>query len=190
MTSTASIREFDTWDDCAYIRISMGRATSTGIAATTSDTALLVMSVQDRKPNRFVDWSYSADSGDTVYSMSDNVLTITKWKAVSSNNLAVSAQRPIVAASGDTMRIVVTKKSGSVSASIYVNANAGGKAIANNVSWGTGTTALDVSTTLTDTANNASVTFKNRSYAPAYSNYKAQIAVYKNGVQILPEVAS
>ena len=185
-------REIDTWDECAYIKIAMGRSSSLGIAATTNDTDQFVATMQARKPNRFVDRSFSADSGDTVYSVTNNVLSITKWKAGTSGyNLEVPSARPLGITANASVRVVIAKEDGTLSGYMSVGGNVGGNnSVFSGKTWGTGATAFDESATLGSAPSDKPMIAFKTGANKTFTGYKVSIVVYLNGTQILPEVTS
>lgn len=137
--------------------------------------------------NGFVDGNYSVDSGETVYSLSNNILTLTSWKATSLANLSLPIIEEISFQSGDTIRVLVKKTAGT-GFSLFTNVMIGSTTILSNKSWATGNTALDETVSAPSNFSGQNVRFRNRSANKTSLNCKYSVTIYKNGVQILPEV--
>lgn len=96
--------------------------------------------------------------------------------------------RAIDFVTGDTVRLVVTKLSGSISASFFCEIWVNSLKVADNKSWGTGTTAIDQSVTAAADAGSVYFTMNTKSNAITFSSYKFAVEVYVNGVKKFPEV--
>ena len=181
--------EYDLYDNCAYIKLSFGHGSSSGVVPANADD--LVLSVEPRKANRFLNMSKVTDSGDTEYSVSDNILSIKKWKATGSYNLSIPFGQPLGLSAGDTVRVVITRTSGSVNSGVAVYVMVGGNVVISNKTWSGDATAMDQSGTVPSSPTNTLyVSFRNSAATRTYTNYKVSIKVYLNGTQVLPEVST
>lgn len=138
--------------------------------------------------NGYVDAEYSKDSGDTVYSISNNVLSITKWKNTTANNLNFQFKQQVSFSSGDVIRVVIKKTAGSVGGAVYCNCTIGSTVVASNKLWNTGATALDESFTASSDFTGNYIYFRNRTGSKTYNGYKCTVTIYKNGTQYIPEL--
>lgn len=136
--------------------------------------------------NRFVEGSFTrGTSAWTVDANGDVVFSALKGNA--ENRPYVQMIRKIYISSGDTVRLVIKRKAGSVSAAQFVDLWVCGYQIASNKSWGTGSTPIDVSGTAGAASSNAYLTINNRSGTASYSSYKVSVEVYVNGTKVFPE---
>lgn len=174
-------------ENCTYIRVQFGHATSTGVNMNVSDGSLFVCTVQDRSEvkNTFVDGSYA--KGSSSATLTGNRLSINSFVIGSSNGLLLQFKYPLNIKTGDTLRLLIKKVSGTTSNS-FLSADIGGNNVCTNKSWGTGTTTVDATKTSTTSNNTLNLALQLLSSTPKLNGYVATITVYVNGVQVLPEV--
>ena len=171
-----------------YIKISYGHNANTGELVDPSEGSEFVCLVQDRSEvkNGFVNGTYA--NGTSSCSISNNILSISTFDSGQDNRPNVYFKYPLNIQTGDTVRVLITKKSGSVSGAIYVDAWVAGNKIVGNKAWGTGNTALDQTLSSPGNSNTKVVVFNNRTGNKTYTNYKCSIQIFVNSVQVLPEV--
>ena len=172
-----------------YIKISYGHNAGTEEPVDPSEGSEFVCLVQDRSEvkNGFEDGSYTA--GSTSMSISNNILSISKWSGgASANHVTLRFKYPLNIQTGDTVRIVVNKTAGTMSAAQYCNISVGGNTIISNKLWDKGSTAIDLTNTSPGNANNLAFVPQNRTSTASFTGYKCSVKVYVNSIQVLPEV--
>lgn len=137
--------------------------------------------------NRFVEGSFTR--GTSAWTVDANGDVVFSALNGSSENFPyVQMIRKIDISTGDTVRLVIKKKAGSVSRAQFANIWVCGYKIATNTSWETGSTPIDVSGIAGTASTNAYLTINNLTGTATYSSYKVSVEVYVNGTKVFPEV--
>ena len=175
-------------ENCKYIRFQFGHITSTSVNMNVSDGSLLVCAVQDRSEvkNGFVDGSYS--KGTTSFSIANNVFSFSYFGNAIANTIEPKFKFPLSIKSGDTLRVLIKKTNGTLSGGFYAYISISGQEIITNQLWNTGATAMDKSGTAPSNGNTTSFYCRNATAAKSCTDYKCTIQIFKNGVQVIPEV--
>lgn len=144
----------------------------------------MMMASVEEEPNGFKD-SASVGLGRTVASMADGILSITNWASANANRMVLPFKKPIEIKSGDTVRILVKRKSGSMSGVVFAYGILGSWTAVNNQTWGTGATPLDKTATATSNITASSLILRQNTAVRTYTNYKVTINIYVNGVLVI-----
>lgn len=172
----------------AYIKICYGHLSATNERTTVSEGNYFVCLVQDRSEvkNNFDGGTYTM--GTSSGTVTGNRLSITAFNNGDSNALTLKFDYPLNIQTGDTVRVLIKKVSGSVSKVSFTNIYVGNNKVVNNVAWQTGNTPIDITSTVSTSNNTLTVVIQTHSVQPTYTNYAVSITIYVNGVQVLPEV--
>ena len=138
-------------------------------------------------PNKFVEGTIT--KGDTSLTVdSDGNVTVSSWKGATANRPSIPMVRAIDFKTGDSLRLVVKKISGTMSVQQYCEIWVNSFKVMSNELWGTGTTAIDKTITATADANSVYFTMNNKTGTANFSSYKFKVEIYVNGTKKFPEV--
>lgn len=113
-------------------------------------------------------------------------LTITAWKATWAKRITAQLSRNIKISSGDVVRFVAKKVSGTLSRAQFADVYIGRMAIGDNVNWSNGTTAFDKTVTASSNVTANVIDLANRTGTATATDYKVKITIYINGQQAFP----
>ena len=140
-------------------------------------------------PNKFIAGEYI--KGTSAWSVdSSGDVTISSWGSESANQMSIKMERMIDIEIGDSVQIVVTKLSGSISAQQRADAwlcGSGMQFMQNDI-WGTGDTPVSKTKTASAAPSSVYFTIRNKTGTATFSSYKFKVEVYVNGVKKFPEV--
>lgn len=138
-------------------------------------------------PINFTPGSFT--QGTSAWNVAENnsgEFTVTAWIGMWANRIAVKMSRSIEISTGDVVRFVAKKVSGTLSASQFAEVALGGLSIQNNGAWNNGATAIDKTVTATSNVMAQTINISNRSGTATATNYKVKITIYINGQQVFP----
>ena len=138
-------------------------------------------------PINFTPGSFT--QGTSAWNVAENnsgEITITAWNNSWVNRIAAQMSRNLEILSGDVIRFVAKKVSGTLSRAQYVDAHIGALTIGTNVEWKNGTTALDKTVTASSNVTANVISLNNRTGSATSTDYKVKITIYINGQQAFP----
>ena len=145
-----------------------------------------IMQLIKKERNGYVDGTYT--NGNSSWSVSNNVISISSLSGSYGNRMKILFKEGLNIQTGDTVRVLAQRTSGSISGIYYVDVWVGGNKIVNNKLWNKTATALDQSLASPGNSNSLYVEINNRTGDKTYTNYKCTVKIFVNGVQVLPEL--
>ena len=136
--------------------------------------------------NGLVPGTYTGGSSEWVVD-ADGVVSVVSWSRTAPNGVTIPFASAVPANVGDSIRVVVQKTNGTMSASPYSYVNVG-PAILTNQTWSNGATAVDKTITYDGETPIGHFYADYRVGAPTFNNYQFKVFVYVNGNQVIPGV--
>lgn len=171
--------------NCKFVRFVFGHGNASGVLTVPADGANAIYNIVSVVQG-LVDGTFAG--GSSSFTVEDNVVQVNSFAVNAANKVQIQARYPFDYKSGDTVRILIKKKSGTLSGYQGCDIWVGGQIIVDNKLWDTGTTALDKSLAVSNDATNAIIQFGARATVPTWTDYTFTIQIFVNGDQVLPEV--
>lgn len=147
----------------------------------------LMLQTPSEPPNRFIEGTYTKGTSEIVIDSAGD-MTINSWGSTTANRPSIPMVRALNFVTGDTVRLVITKLSGTISAIQFCEIWVNSMKVVDNESWGTGSTPITKTITATADAGSVYFTFNNKTGGAAFTNYKVKVEIYVNAVKVFPEV--
>lgn len=145
----------------------------------------LMGSEKKTEPNGFVKGTFT--HGQSAWTIdSDGEMLITAWKSSVANSLQPEIERTLDIKAGDSVRVVVTKISGTISVAQFADISVCGLDVLSNESWGKWKTAVDKTFTASTNPIGTSFYIGNRAGTATITSYRVRFEIYANGKKIFP----
>lgn len=146
-----------------------------------------LMGTEKPEPNGFIEGTFT--NGQSAWSVdSAGEVVVTAWKGASTNALRLQIDRTLDINAGDSVRVVVTKISGTLSIAQSCDFNVCNLSVLPNASWSNGTTAVNKTFTASHNPSGTVFYIGNRAGTATVTNYRIKFEIYANGTKVFPIV--